>query len=851
MHQSRGWRLGLAAAASILAVAGAYGRLAAQAPATPPVGSFVPAELIVRLTNPNSAEALTELLSKLDAIGLHSFETVGGLYLVRLPSTLSVASAAGLAEQLDGVAYAEPNFVLSTQVVPDDPSFSSLWGLHNTGGTGLADADIDAPEAWNVTTGSSNVVVTVIDSGIDYTHPDLAANMFRNEADCNSNGIDDDGNGSIDDCYGIDTYNGDGNPIDDNNHGTHVAGTIGAVGNNGMGVVGVNWNVRLMACKFLNSSGSGTTDGAVRCLDYVARMKDRGVNIVATNNSWGGGGFSQALRDAIAAQRQRGILFITSAGNSGRDNDAIETYPANYDLTNVISVASTTRSDLLSSFSNFGRRTVHLSAPGSEILSTTRNNTYSVFSGTSMAAPHVTGVAALLKAQDPSRDWRAIRNLLLSGGDSKASVANTVSGRRLNAAGSLGCSGSTVSSRLLPRPSTVSGSVGTAITLSALSINCASNTGSTVLVGVSNGQAVTLRDDGVSLDQAAGDGVYVGSFVPTSVPAGNRFVLTFPGGDTVTVEMQSTTPYSYSLTTYSYRQITGTALGLGDDTSASIASPFPILFGGSSYSTVFVSSNGNLNFTSAFNTFSNVALPTTARSGPLVAPFWDDLFATSSDASRNVAWAVTGSTPNRELIIEWRNITGFGCNAASETVTFQVVLFEGRSDLLFNYADVVFGGSCTSHDRGASATIGIQLSSTLGTQFSLNSSSLSDGMALRWTYGIESLRFTDDPLILRTTAVKAVHITELRARIDALRGRFSLAPVSWTDPTIVAGTTIVKAQHLAEMRTAVTQVYQAANVTAPSFTDGAVSPRQLLIKAQHIAELRAAVVNLEGTQAER
>jgi serine protease len=248
------------------------------------------------------------------------FETVQGLELIKLPPNISVKDAVELYLQNPDVLYAEPNYIVEALAVSNDPLFAQLWGLHNTGQAGgTVDADIDAPEAWDITTGSSQVVVAVIDTGIDYNHQDLSANMFQNTADCNNNGLDDDGNGFVDDCFGIDTVNIDSDPMDDNNHGTHVAGIIGAVGNNSIGVIGINWTVKLMACKFLNAGGAGSTAAAIECLNYVALMKDRGVNIIATNNSWGARvPLTQSMFDAIDTHHQRGILFIAAAGNDNR-----------------------------------------------------------------------------------------------------------------------------------------------------------------------------------------------------------------------------------------------------------------------------------------------------------------------------------------------------------------------------------------------------------------------------------------------------------------------------------------------------------------------------------------------------
>ena len=658
-----------------------------------------------------------------------TFTLVDGLQVVRIPRGMTVKEAIERYQQHPAVLYAEPNWIVQHQATPNDPSFADLWGLNNTGQNGgVPDADIDAVEAWNLTTGSSNVVVAVIDSGIDPNHPDLSANLFRNTADCNSNGIDDDGNGQVDDCFGIDTANNTSNPVDDNNHGTHVSGTIGATGNNGVGVVGVNWTVRIMACKFLGAAGSGTLGDAIDCLEYVKLMKDRGVDIVATNNSWGGGGFSQSLFDAIEAHLQRGILFIAAAGNNNSDNDATPFYPAGYYLPNVIAVAATTRTDSRASFSNFGRHTVALGAPGDTILSTTPNNTYSFFSGTSMATPHVTGVAALLKAQDPTRDWRAIKNLILAGGDTIAGLAGaTVTQKRLNARGALSCSDAPVYARLLPVGAAVTSSVGTPVDLAALNINCASPNGNVVVTVEPGGQQVTLADDGVGADRAAGDGIYSGEWIPTAV---GTYTITFPGGDQVTAQVLGN--YQVSQTTSTYRTIVGTNLNMDDDAVAFVGAPFLIPFGGGRFNGVFVSANGNASFTGGFTNPANVALPV-SQVATLLAPWWDDLFPIAG-TSQNVFWDVLGSAPNRELVVEWRDVRVSACQtSATATIKFQIVFFESSDSVLFNYADTSVGGACASSDRGGSATVGLQTSTQSAVQWSVNTQSLTDGLSLLWS----------------------------------------------------------------------------------------------------------------------
>ncbi len=330
------------------------------------------------------------------------------------------------------VLYVEPNLKRQIFKAPNDTDYTKLWGLHNNGQTGgTAGCDIKAEDAWEYLVGSKEIVVAVIDTGVDYNHPDLAANMWQNPGEIAGNGVDDDGNGYVDDVYGYDFADGDSDPMDDHSHGTHCSGTIGAVGNNGQGVAGVNWSVRIMACKAATSAGTLPSSAIIAAIDYAVQMGAR-----VSNNSYGGYGFSQAEYDAVKAAGEAGMVFVASAGNDANDNDgAYQAYPASFDLDCVIAVAATDSRDGIASFSNYGATTVDLGAPGVDIWSTipTSMGSYGNMSGTSMAGPHVTGAAALILAADPTLTVSAVKSLLLEYADPVDSLnGKCVSGGRLN-----------------------------------------------------------------------------------------------------------------------------------------------------------------------------------------------------------------------------------------------------------------------------------------------------------------------------------------------------------------------------------------------------------------------------------
>ncbi|QSV65196.1 MAG: S8 family serine peptidase [Dolichospermum sp. DL01] len=394
-----------------------------------PKPAYASNKLIVKFNDTINIAQANQIKNTLGVVKTENINLTGA-QIWTLSGKTSVETAIATYRNSSTFKYIEPDYIVTKAATfPNDPDFPKLWGLHNTGQNGgTPDADIDAPEAWDIQKGNPNLVIGVIDSGVDYNHPDLVGNIWTNPGEIAGDGIDNDNNGYIDDIRGWDFAYNDNNPSDVDGHGTHVSGTIAGKGNNGVGVTGVAWNAKIMPLKFLNDSGSGSTSNAIKAIDYATA---KGVKI--TNNSWGGGGYSQALYDAINAAGQQGALFIAAAGNSGQNADLYPMYPAAYNLANIISVASTNRHDKLSWFSNYGLTSVDLGAPGEEIYSTLPNNSYGTYSGTSMASPHVAGGAALVWSQNPTWTAQQVKNTLMNTGDPIADLAGkTVSAKRLN-----------------------------------------------------------------------------------------------------------------------------------------------------------------------------------------------------------------------------------------------------------------------------------------------------------------------------------------------------------------------------------------------------------------------------------
>jgi subtilisin family serine protease len=402
-------------------------------------------EVLVRFRSDVSMAEIRKIAAKLNDRVEDEIESVKNLVAI---DDLDGLSAEEVAEEYrkmsDLVLYAEPNYEIKIDIeqpriklvdelIPNDPLFGEQWALNNTGQNGgKSGADIKILKTWQKTKGSKKVVVAVLDSGVDYQHLDLISNIWVRPDDIPA--YQDDEIGWFNDTYGFNAIDNLSDPMDENGHGTHCAGIIGAEGNNDLGIAGINWQVEIMPLKFLGRNGSGTTKDAIEAINYAIDRKQKGVNIRIINASWGSRFYSKALEDAIRAAGEVGILFVAAAGNSSSDNDQFPHYPASYNLPNVISVAALDRDDKLASFSNYGAKTVHVAAPGKDIISTWLDNEFKEASGTSMAAPHVSGIAALIVSVKPEITVEQLKKKLIESVDKIDSLKGKIqSGGRINA----------------------------------------------------------------------------------------------------------------------------------------------------------------------------------------------------------------------------------------------------------------------------------------------------------------------------------------------------------------------------------------------------------------------------------
>jgi subtilisin family serine protease len=638
-----------------------------------------------RSGSPSSASSTAEVL--VDVERFEGSDLVDGLRIARMaPDDTTKAVAAFQAR--DDVLYAEPNYLRTLDRVPDDPQFGDLFGLIN----------IDAPLAWDITVGSRTVVVGVIDEGIDISHPDLQANIWTNPSPGSIPGISGDFNG-------YDFRDNSGNiPAED--HASHVAGTIGAVGNNNRGVVGVNWRVSLMSLRFISAATNNGTDAdAIRAYNYAKQMRDlwvntngtNGANIRALNASYGGGGYSQAAADAINALGQSGILFVAAAGNNGRDTDIFPHYPSDYSLPNVISVAAMTQGDNLAGFSNFGARSVMLGAPGVSILSTTPGNTYSFFSGTSMATPHVTGAAALLCAANPNLSINQLRGLLSFNGDLVPALkGKSLTGRRLNVFKSLqamnendttppgtvgGFQVTSQNGRRLNLSWTASGDDGPAGQASLYDISFVDQTTNAVVPLTSLAPVISGGGQSISVN------------LPYRHLSGTLRLREFdnvgnegtPATLPVSVHPNFADPYTTALNSAAPLSTGGTALGLtfDDRYRENFPLPFAFSFFGQLYNTVTISTNGNLYFSAPPKRSNGDADDVPSSTSDLslykmIAGMWDDLdLSTSRRADADVYVVQPDAT---RIIFRWQGVPcndqGLGCTGGAP-INFEIEL---RSD---------------------------------------------------------------------------------------------------------------------------------------------------------------------------
>jgi subtilisin family serine protease len=642
---------------------------------------------------------------------LREFRQLDGIQDLRLPPGHDVLDMVRRYQESGLVEFAEPDLRLTLAATPNDPAFTNglLWHLNNVGQNGgKVDADIDAPEGWDIANSASNVVVAMVDSGVRYTHEDLAANMWINPREIPGNGLDDDANGFIDDVHGINAAANNGDPIDLIGHGTQVAGFIGGVGDNGLGTAGVAWRVRIMVCRFYTDSGTGFLSDAAQCIDYALA---NGAQII--NGSFVTTSFSPVLYNAMNNCRNAGIIFVAAAGNDAVNTDATPYYPAGFNFDNIVAVAATTRNDGLAGFSNYGAVSVDLAAPGEDVYSTfnSADNGYAPNSGTSFASPIVAGAFALLRARNPSASYRQLIQQLLGTVDPLPALAGKcVTGGRLNLVRALGTSIAANFSASPPAGTTP-------LTVSFINTSFGLFTNSQWDFGDG-----TFSNDSDPAHTYVNEGVYTVQLTVNGsdgmVSSTNKSVAVVPDYLMLGVPFAWINPSTMPELNV-----------VGDGVTREQILPFAFKYFGQYYTGVYVAANGMVGFSNQnLSAASNTDLPNASAPNNVICPYWDDL----NPASTSVRMGIAGVAPNRRVVISWVSVPAGG-GGPPASFTFQVVLEETSNEILFQYLEVRPTSNNPSA-AGRSATIGIEDSTGwVARRFSFNGSTLiANNQALRF-----------------------------------------------------------------------------------------------------------------------
>jgi subtilisin family serine protease len=673
---------------------------------------------------------------------LNAYRQLGDLQVVQLAPGETVEQAALNYVSSGLVEFAEPDYKLHAAVAPNDPEFAggTQWSLRNLTTPGN---DISAATAWDTRHDASNIVVAIIDSGIRYTHDDLAANIWTNPNEIAGNNTDDDGNGVVDDVHGINAIDMTGNVLDDAGHGTHVAGIIGAVGNNGTGITGVAWKVQLMACKFLDSTGDGETSDAIKCLDYAQR---NGAQII--NASWGGDVYSAALYNAIASARAAGIIFVTAAGNAAENIDNIPLYPACFNLDNIVVVTGTTRLDTLDpGYASYGVNSVDLAAPGTRIYSTWNSwdGAYAYEDGTSMAAPHVAGALALMKARFTMLNSSQLISRLLA----TVEVLPALNGKcktsgRLNLARALGSdpTASFTASKLSGEPP-----------LSVSFTNLTLGATKSISWDFGDGTPGSTNSDPTHVFAAPGR-------------FNVRLTVVGTNGRTNSFEQMVQVTANYEIVPEQYSWISAAALaplGLADNgVTQAQRLPFSFKYYEQTYGNIYIGANGVLGFNATgLDTTDNSSLPSSATPNAIISPYWDNL---NPAAGGNVYAGSIGDAPFRKYVVSWVDVPR---NSTAVAMTFQAILEEGSNQIVFQYLDTQ---PTTSRGGAKRATVGVEdATGAAATLYTYNGVPrvLTNQMALRVkSKSYRYLVLRNSPIQLKTpygfpvtNAIASVHIS--------------------------------------------------------------------------------------------